>query len=250
MWQLLRVNGKFYISLAIVVAIAWNPFVAVAKRPKAPQTGTPSGNTTPGTTRPEAACPATAKPLTAIFANQGQDFTLAEYPTFLVYVPYTAQEISSMEFLLLNENHTKTIYHSSIQLSNQPGIIKIQLPPEAQNSLAVNSNYHWRFNLDCQPDSTIAPDLVLQGWIRRIALNSEITNQLKSSKSQEYLVYQNHGIWYDAIALLAQLHFTNPENNKLTQAWNNTLKSLELDWVISEPLVDAELQISRSRSIK
>ena len=241
MWRLLTVSRKFYLSLAILTLIAWNPFVAFAKRPKAPQTGTPSGNTTPGTTRPEASCPKTPKPLTAIFANQGQDFTLEEYPTFFFYIPYTSQQISLMEFLLFDESQTKTIYHTSIELSNQPGIIKIQLTPEAQNSLAVNTTYNWRFNLDCEPDQTIAPDLVLQGWIKRISPNSEITNQLKSAKSPEYLVYRQHDIWYDAIASLANLHFSNPEDIELKQAWNDTLKSLKLDWVVSEPLVDAKL---------
>ena len=232
---------RVVLTISLITAIASNPFLAIAERPKPPATGTPSGNTTPGTTRPQANCPATPKPLTALFANQGQDFTVTEYPTWLFYVPYTAQEISLMEFLLFNETQTKTIYHTTVKLSDQPGIIKIQSPPEPGNSLAVNTTYHWRFNLDCEPDLTMAPDLVLQGWIRRIALNSQIENELSSAEAQEYLVYQNHGIWYDAIANLAQLHFTNPENNKLTQAWNDTLKSLELDWVISEPLVDAEL---------
>ena len=84
--------------------------------------------------------------------------------------------------------------------------------------------------------------MILQGWIRRIASNSQLENELRLAQSQEYVVYQNRGIWYDAIANLAELHFTNPENNKLAQAWNDTLKLLELDWVISEPLVDAALK--------
>lgn len=91
------------IVITLITAIALNPSLTVAERPKAPKTATPSGNTTPGTTRPEANCPATPKPLTALVANQGQDFTVAEYPTWLFYIPYTAQEISLMEFLLLIE---------------------------------------------------------------------------------------------------------------------------------------------------
>ena len=243
MLRLLQLSKKFSISLTIVAAITSIPFLAVAERPKEPKTGTPSGNTTPGTTRPETSCPATPKPLTALFANQGQDFTLAEYPTFLFYVPYTAQEIALMEFLLFDETQTKTIYHTSVKLSKKPGIIKIQLPPEARHSLAVNTTYYWRFNLDCEPDKTVAPDLVVQGWIRRIPLNSQIENELNSAISQEYLVYQNHSIWYDAIANLAELRFANPENSELTQAWTDTLESLELDWVISEPLVDSESEL-------
>lgn len=221
-----------------IIAIAINSSITVAERPKPPRTGTPSGNTTPGTTRPEISCPVTPKPLTAIVANQGQDFTLEEYPTFLFYVPYSAPEISLMEFLLLNETQTETIYRTKLKSSSRVGIIKVQLPPETSEALKTNTTYHWRFNLDCEPDRNIAPDLVLQGWIRRIPLDSEIANQLQSAGSSEYLVYQQEGIWYDAIALLAQSHFSNPNNAQLTQAWNDVLESLQIEWLIGEPLVD------------
>ncbi len=239
----LQVVRGVVLSSTLITAIAFNLSLAVAERPKPPDTGTPSGNTTPGTTRPETACPETAKPLTAIFANQGQDFTVAEYPTFLFYIPYTPQQISEIEFLILNETQTKTIYHSSIKLSDRPGIIKLKLPPETLNSLQVNNTYHWRFNLDCQPDNTIAPDLVLKGWIRRIATNAQLEKELNLAQDREYLVYQNHSIWYDAIAHLAELHFTNLNNSQLTQAWHDTLKSIKLDWVIAEPLVDSESEL-------
>ncbi|MDJ0591155.1 MAG: DUF928 domain-containing protein [Pleurocapsa sp. MO_226.B13] len=232
----------FTFVLILAAAIALTPSFAIAKRPKPPDTGTPSGNTTPGTTRPEASCPKTPKPLTALVANQGQDFTVAEYPTWLFYIPYTAQEISLMEFVLLNETQTKTIYHTSIKLNKQPGIIKIPLPPEAGNSLAVNQTYSWRFNLDCEPDRTIVPDLVLQGWIRRITLDTQVANELQSRQSPEYLVYQNQGIWYDAIASLAELHFAYPEDSETTKAWADTLESLKLKWVMAEPLVNSTLQ--------
>lgn len=233
-------SSKFQILTIVIsiIAIAINPLLAVAERPKAPKTGTPSGNTTPGATRPEISCPITPKPLTAIVANQGQDFTLEEYPTFLFYIPYSAPEISLMEFILLNETQTKTIYRTPLTPSSRSGIIKVQLPPESSEALKTNTTYHWRFNLDCEPDQSIAPDLVLQGWIRRISLNSEIADQSESNGSPEYLFYQREEIWYDAIALLAESHFSKPNDTQLTQAWNEVLESLKIEWLIGEPLVD------------
>lgn len=219
-------------------AIAINPLIAIAERPKPPKTGTPSGNTTPGTTRPEISCPVTPKPLTSIVANQGEDFTTEAYPTFFVYVPYSGTEISLMEFLLLNETQTQTIYRTTLEPSSKAGIVKVQISSETSEGLEENTTYHWRFNLDCKPDRDIAPDLVLQGWVRRIPLDSEIANKLQSNKSPKYLVYQQEGIWYDAIASLAESHFGNPNNTQLTQAWNETLESLKFEWLIGEPLVD------------
>lgn len=232
-------NKKLALILT-VISIALNPISTLAQRPKPPDTGTPSGNTTPGTTRPEAACPETPKPLTAIFANGGKDYTLAEYPTFFFYLPYASEQISSMEFLLLNATQTETIYRTSIQLKDRPGIIKVKLPSNTKNSLAVDNTYYWRFNLDCQPDNTIAPDLVLNGWIKRVATNSEMANELNSTKLK-YEVYREGDIWYDAIASLSELYFANPEDKQITNVWNNTLKSLKLDWIIDEPLVDSEI---------
>ena len=225
-------------AITLTTAIACTSLAAIAERPKPPKTGTPSGNTTPGTTRPETNCPATPKPFTAIVANQGEDFTTRKHPTFLFYVPYSSFEISLMEFLLLDETQTKTIYRTSINANPQAGIVKIQLPTAASQALAVNTTYHWRFNLDCEPNQTIVPDLILQGWIRRIPLSAEINNQLQSSQSPEYLVYQRQGIWYDAISDLAESHFANPENSNLAQAWADTLKLLKIDWIIGESLVD------------
>ena len=50
--QLLKLSKKFSLCLIMIIAIAFNLSLAVAERPKPPDTGTPSGNTTPGTTRP------------------------------------------------------------------------------------------------------------------------------------------------------------------------------------------------------
>ena len=227
------------IASLMLLAIALS---APATRPKAPKTGTPVGHSTPGTTRPEAACPDTPKPLTAIFANRGKDYTVAKYPSFYFYIPYTSQQVSSIEFLILNETETKTIHHSLVELQDRPGIIKVQLPKDAKNALEVDRTYQWRFNLDCQPDETIAPDLVLNGWIKRVTASSEITDELKSAKSEEYAIYQQHDLWYDAIANIGDLYFTNPEDKEIGKVWQTTLQQLSLDWIIDESFVNSRLE--------
>lgn len=235
--------SKLVRTFLIATTVAILTISAQATRPKAPDTSTPSGNSTPGATRPEAACPITAKPLTALLANQGKDFTIKEYPTFFFYIPYNSEQISSIEFLLLNEDRTKTIFRSGVKLTNKPGIIKIEIPGDIVEPLAIDTTYHWRLNLDCNPDRTIAPDLVLNGWIRRVPVSSEVLFQLKSAQPEDYLIYQERNIWYDAIAKLGELHFTNSQNNLWNDAWNQMLSSLELDWVIAEPLVSSELEL-------
>ncbi len=209
--------------------------------PKPPDTGTPSGNSTPATTRPQITCQETNKPLTALLANNGSDFTISEYPKFWFYIPYASKEISYMEFLLLNGTERQTIYHTAVKLKEQPGLIEIAIPAEPQYALKVNENYRWRFNLDCEPDRRTEPDLVVNGWVRRIPLNPQLKNQLEAVKPQQYSIYRDNFIWYDAIALLAELHFAEPENQELSDAWANLWQSLDLPWVIPEPFADSEL---------
>ena len=213
----------------------------VSQLPKPPDTGTPSGKSTPATTRPRITCQETDKPLTALLANNGSDLTVSEYPKFWFYIPYPSEKISYMEFLLLNSTERQTIYHKAVKLKEQPGLIEIAISAEPQYALKVNENYRWRFNLDCEPDSTIEPDLVVNGWVRRIPLNPQLANQLETVKPEQYSIYRDHFIWYDAIAILAELHFAAPENRELSEAWANLLQSLDLEWVTPEPLAESEL---------
>jgi Domain of Unknown Function (DUF928) len=213
--------------------------------PKPPNTGTPTGQPTPGTTRPEAACPATAKPLTAIVANNGKDFTVNAHPTFWFYIPYKADQLSHVEFLLLNGTERETIYHATIQLADQSGIIKVTLPNEAKYAIALNQNYRWRLNLDCRPDRTPEPDLAIDGWIQRVPINPQLQAQLQQSTPDQ--VYREHQIWYDAIDYTATQYFLNP--NALNPAdiqrdrpWQDLLQTLNLPWMKQQPFVTSEVQ--------
>ena len=235
------------LSMAVVLSISY-PYpslgrpsarLIIAERPKPPLTGTPSGDPTPAATRPpETSCPETPKPLTALLANNGSDFTLSEYPTFWFYIPYPLQRIGYMEFLLRDAQEDRIVYHQALKLTDRPGFIQLPIPPDPQYALEVNKNYRWHFNLnlDCAE-----PYFVVQGWIRRVPMTSQLENQLEALKPQEYLAYQEGGIWYDAIANLAQLHFANPKNQELSSAWSKLLESLHLAGVSEEPLVNSEL---------
>jgi Domain of Unknown Function (DUF928) len=191
--------------------------------PAAPSTGTPSGNPTPGTTRPEATCPKTNKPLTALIANNGSDYTDSEYPTFWFYVPYDPNQISKIEFLLLNGKERQTIYRTAIRLADKSGIIKITIPSQPQYALKIDEDYRWYLLLDCNPDRSDEPDRVVDGWVQRKPTNSQ------------------QALWYDRITDLAEQYAANPENRELQADWANLLESMGYGWVVPEPFVSSEL---------
>ncbi len=212
-----------------------------AKAPaKAPPNGTPTppGESRPGTTRDPETCQETDSPLTAIFANQGNDFTVSEYPTFWFYIPYAAEDIKLIEFLLKNSDNTKTIYRTTVQLTQQSGIIKVTIPSIPEYFLKVNQDYRWRLNLDCNSDSQKRP-LAVHGWIRRVPNNIQLASQ-KPVTLDRYLVYRNNNIWYDAITELAENRFANPNNPELAQAWDELLNELNYNDIISEPFVESQ----------
>ncbi len=228
------INTALGTALSISLLLGASPNFAAL--PKPPNTGTPTGNSTPGTTRPSAACPETPKPLTAIVANNGKDFTLSAHPTFWFYIPYGPEQLSRLEFLLLNGNERETIYQTNIQLTDKPGIIKITLPNEPKYELAVNQNYRWRLHLDCQQDRSIEPDLAIDGWIRRVPITDQLALQLKSS-SDVAQIYRDNEIWYDAIDRLASSHFSKAPAGEISLVWQDFLERLNLGWMDQIPLI-------------
>ena len=199
-----------------------NSLQSKKKKTPPPNTGTPTGDSKPGTTRPQAMCKVTKKPLTAINANNGQDFTTSQFPSFWFYIPYSRQEIKSLEFVVNNEKETKTIYKTSVQLLDKSGIINITIPSKQDYSLKVNATYRWYLNLKCKQNTDNEPDQVVNGWVKREPVNSK------------------EKIWHDYINNLAEQHFANPGNANLNRDWNKLLKAIHKEWVIQEKFVNSK----------
>ncbi|MBV6622416.1 MAG: DUF928 domain-containing protein [Rivularia sp. (in: Bacteria)] len=226
--KILNFKSKLIFTITLVlVNIILYPILVTAQTnsheddfPAAPDTGTPVGTSTPGGSRPNTNCPETKSPLRALIANNGKDFTVAEYPHLLFNVPFTEKKISNIEFVLKDPAELKTVYRTAIKLKGKPGIMKVSIPQQSQYALKANKDYRWNLILYCLGNKTDEPDQVLTGWIRRIPTTSQLT-------TQEYQSYIENNIWYDGISLLAQNYFANPENSKLKVDWNNLSKSLK-----------------------
>ena len=213
--------------------------------PPPPDTGTPTGRSTPGTTRPETTCPSVNLPLTALMANNGSDLTHVAYPTLWFYVPYTAAQVSRLEFLLLNRQETETVYQTVIQLQeNRPGIIKVTVPPQPQFALEPEQTYRWYLNLDCQPDRTTEPDLVVDGWMRRRLPSPNLQARVLATPERAHLIYQEEGLWYDAIDHLAQRSAAQPRDRTRTQTWVQFMDPLGHGQVAQTPFIKATSLLS------
>jgi hypothetical protein len=173
--------------------------------------------------------------------------TVASHPTFWFYVPYSPQKVPAGEFVL-QEEKGKDVYRIPFTLPKTPGFVSFSTP-STEAPLEVDKSYHWYFKLYCVPQKPSTP-IFVEGWVQRVALTSELESQLKAAKQQEYVVYAANGIWYDALAHLAQLRLSNPPNARLDRDWANLLsaRGVDLEGLSRESIVGSVLSLPVVRS--
>lgn len=167
-------------------------------------------------------CSPIKPPLTALMPVTNWGKTVAERPTFWFYVPYSPQEAPAGEFVL-QEEKGNDVYRIPFTLPKTPGFVSFSTPPK-EAPLETNKSYRWYFKLYCESQKLSTPVFV-EGWVQRVEPTPQLENQWRSAKAREYVVYAANGIWYDAVASLAQLRLTNPLNARLNDDWANLLSS-------------------------
>ena len=160
--------------------------------------------------------------------------TVAEHPTFLVYVPQTsAKEIF---FGLVDENNNFH-YQAKIPISSQEGILSFKLPDDAP-PLEIDKNYRWTFIIigeqGLRPGSP-----GVQGEIRRVRPPSELISQIQNKPLLERAaLYAKNGIWFDTVASLAEAKRLEPSEATLASTWQELLNSAGLEAIATKPLLN------------
>ena len=152
--------------------------------------------------------------------------TTQEYPTVWFDVPYALTEELTAEFIL-QDNMGQDVYRTTsaeFSTPNQtPGIIGISI--NSRFPLEIGRTYQWYFKVNCDSDSP----LYVQGGIERVALSPDVAEQLAvASPLEEAALYQENGIWYDAVSAIAPLYLAQPSNLSAQAAWTDLLRSLNL----------------------
>ncbi|MBD2077160.1 DUF928 domain-containing protein [Phormidium sp. FACHB-592] len=191
------------------------------------------GSSSAGGRRDPANCPqdtgAAPNPLlTALSPTAKAGLTLAERPTFLVYVPKTSAK--NAEFSLQNRMR-QGIYHTKIALTTTPNLISITLPAQAM-PLEVGKPYTWSFAIICNADDRLE-DRFVRGMVQRIELDATRLRQIQQASPREQAtLYQKADIWYDAIAVLYQLKRSQRNDPGITTAWRELLQAAGVDTII------------------
>lgn len=160
--------------------------------------------------------------------------TVAEHPTFFVYVPQTSAK--KIFFGLIDENNNFH-YQQKIPISSKEGILSFKLPEDAP-PLEIDKNYRWTFILigeqGLRPDSP-----GVRGEIRRVKPTSELMSQLQNqSLLERAALYGKNGLWYDTLASLAEARRAQPGNATLASTWQELLKSAGLQEIATKPLLN------------
>jgi hypothetical protein len=182
-------------------------------------------------------CLASNHSLIALVPEENVNLTASNFPKLFFYIPATKNP-HQIEFVLRNQ-FDELVYETFIDTSQQSGIVSINLPNSDNfNGLEINQNYHWYLSMICDPLRR-SQDLVVEGWIRRVELETALQKQLQNYTpiKQAELYYQN-GIWHDAIAALAE--------EADSSQWSKLLNTIGLENLAQEPFLNSD-QLDQDR---
>ena len=187
-----------------------------------------------------ALAPAVEKTVGAGKATYVWGQTIAEYPTFWFYLPAASPSLRAVEFVL-QDNRDNDIYRSAVALPAKPGIIGVRLPT-TKPPLNLNQNYRWflktEMAVSCNRQNPIVFKDSVEGWVQRVSPTAAIARQIKTATPQQRVdLYAQQGLWYDAIATLAEQRLLQPENTALKANWNGLLQSANLSDITPQPLL-------------
>ncbi|OLP16146.1 hypothetical protein BST81_22345 [Leptolyngbya sp. 'hensonii'] len=184
----------------------------------------------------------------AILPSSGFSQTLAEYPTFLIYMPFTS--VQEGIFSLSTSPNSYPYYQARAQLTGNRGIIRFQLPSSAPN-LVAGKKYFWQFRFSAVTNESENQLLVIRGQIQRINASATLQNQLAiAAPRQKAAIYANNGIWQDALTTLAQLKCANPGDQGIASDWSSLLQQVELKELAMEPIIGVTVQPDKKITTK
>jgi hypothetical protein len=170
--------------------------------------------------------------------------TVQPYPTFLVYIPKLNSNLKYAQFSL-KDQEDKEIYKSYFILNTSHQIISISLPNEAGLiPLEIGQDYQWNLSLFTDPVDTTTLKMIGSGLIRRVEPSLQLKYQQplartfdKQARINQARLYAESGIWYDSVAMLAQLYREYPRDLEIEQDWETLLQSAKLNHLIGKQFV-------------
>ncbi len=159
------------------------------------------GRRTGGATRGK--CSHTAGQLVALVSKNNLGLTKLARPQFLFNLPQVSQA-TLVEFVLQDENQ-KIVYEKAWKTNGSPVIINIDFTDsKSMPVLSVDGKYNWFFSMICEPTNRYK-DFVVHGLVQRVNLSPALLQKLSQASPLERVnLYNQAGLWQDAVNTLAQ----------------------------------------------
>ncbi len=151
-------------------------------------------------------------------------------PEVLLYVPV---EVSRQAVFVL-QSGARYYHEAPIDLPETAGIISMPLPEEMPD-LTAGERYKWSIVLPCNTE--VRPDSpVVSGWLETQTSFDEVMSQSSPSLEQAAR-YRDNALWYDMIAMLAQLKIGHPDDDAIHQVWLSVLERHHLEDLSHQPIL-------------
>ncbi len=189
-------------------------------------------------------CPVpTGSVIVAIIPENGFGVTLQSHPTFLFHLPSLNADAPppQMEFVLRDKDDND-LYRVRFLLNSGGGIARIKLQDTmGYRGLEANQEYQWSVAMICRP-SDRSRDIVAAGLIRRVPAPPELANLTTTPSIERVEALSRAGIWYDAIADLADLQRVNP--TVTSNQWQSLLQAVGLQNIARESFINGSERLA------
>ena len=156
--------------------------------------------------------------------------------------PSAGQPIITASFTLSRREYSSTqgnqncLYSASITLPNQPALIWLPLSGlDSTQGLESGVDYIWYFTAE----GVIFPSELegLSTQLQRVPLEPALLQQLEQvSPLAQALLCVKHGLWYDALAIMAAQLWLDPACDSNQRVWQQILQNIGLETLATVPL--------------
>lgn len=176
-----------------------------------------SGPTTSGGSR-QGSCLGFAETAFTAFGPRNAEFvvgqTVSRYPTFVWYLPESDQPFDVIFRLLAPNDADIPVPIFEETLNYTPGFVSYQLP-ETEEALSSGVNYRWQVIVECNPaypSRALVQELPFEVVTPTTALSQALS--AATTDTERAVAYGQTGIWYDAIAQVAQATSTADQQTR------------------------------------
>ncbi len=145
-------------------------------------------------------------PLLQVLAPQHTGQTLSGQPSFFWYLDRAPSGNAAFAFTLVDDTRIEPLLEAPLEAPPGPGIHRIDLADYGVR-LRQGVEYEWSVVLVVDPEQR-SKDVVSVGWVDRV----EAPPRLGEAGPPGVHAYAEHGLWYDALAVVSDEVDAHPED--------------------------------------